>query len=349
MIIPLTLSPRVLKETGRAGYGTSHQLPREGGIRECIVARPGHVLISCDYEGAELLTHGQSCIWIVGWSKLADALNSGVKVHDALGARIGGVSYEHMLANRKTDKTLANLRQASKPPNFGFPGLMGAPTLVLQQRKQGPDTPDPLDPTGERKYKGLRFCILAGGAQVCGAVKVTEWKRRPLGPTCKACIECAEDIRAMWMEQWPENQQYFDYVKRVHETGEMSQHVTGRVRGGMTLCATANGYFQGLAADIMKLAICRVSYEQHVVKSSDLYGTHMIQIIHDEAIVEALLEQASAAAKRLSVIMVEAMVEMCPDMEAAANAEPALMYRMSKGAEPVYNDSGDLIPWEPKT
>jgi hypothetical protein len=344
MIIPLTLSPRVLKETGRIGYGTSHQLPREGGVRECIVARPGHVLISCDYEGAELVTHAQSCLYIVGWSKMAEALNSGIKVHDALGARIGGVTYEHMLANRKTDKVLGNYRQAAKPPNFGFPGLMGAPTLVLQQRKQGPDTTGP----DGRVYKGLRFCILAGGARTCGVEKITQWKRRQLPPTCKACVEVAENIREIWLQQWPENVPYFDYVKRVHDTGEMTQHVTGRVRGGASMCATANGYFQGLAADIMKLAICRVSYEQHVVKSSDLYGTHTIQPIHDELVVESRLEQASAAAKRLSAVMVAAMVEMCPDMEASANAEPALMYRMSKSAEPVYNEAGDLIPWEPK-
>lgn len=342
-LLPLNPRPTVLKETGRIGASTEHQLPREGGIRECIVARPGWLLGSCDWEGAELVTHGQSCLNLVGWSKMADALNSGVKVHDKLAAEIIGVEYEHMVANRKTDKRLGDVRQAAKPPNFGFPGLMGAATLCLQQRKQGPDTTGP----DGRKYKGLRFCILAGGAQACGMEKMAQWKGRDIAPMCLACLETADSIRDVWLETWPENTEYFEIVKRIHASGEMTQHWSGRVRAGMTLCATANGFFQGMAGDMMKLAICRMSYEMYVKKSSDLYGARLIIPIHDEAFFEARKEQASAAAKRVSTIMVEAMQEICPGLAPAAKAEPALMERWYKDAEPVWSPEGELLVWKP--
>ena len=343
-VIPLVLNPRVLKETGRIGYGGSvHQLPRDLGVRECIRSRPGHTLITCDWEGAELVTHAQNCYDIVGWSKMGDALNAGIKVHDQLGAKIGGVPYADMLAYRKTDKRLGNLRQAAKPCNFGFPGLMGAPTMVIQQRKQGPDTDDPMVPG--RKYKGLRFCLLAGGETVCGHTKVTKWGKRQITPTCVRCIEVADDIRKTWLATWSENVLYFEHVKRVHATGSMVQPFTGRIRSGMTTCATANGPFQGLAGDAMKLAWQRMSYEAYCVPSSDLYGTHPILPVHDEAIVESRDEQAPAAAARVSVIMVESLSEMCPRLAGIIAADAALMKVWTKGAEPCYNDQGILIPW----
>ena len=341
---PLNLRPRVLKETGRIGYGdVVHQLPRDLGVRECIVSRPGHTLIACDWEGAELITQGQNLLETVGWSNLAAALNSGIKVHDELGARLAGVSYEYMLEHRKTDKLLGARRQAAKPANFGFPGLMGEAALVFQQRKQGEDTIGP----DRTKYKGLRFCILAGGKDKCGEVKVTEWRGRPVNPVCLACLETVTTIKRIWFETFPEHHEYFEWCKAVHETGSMVQLYTGRIRSGMSLCAVANGRFQGLAGDAMKLAIIRMSEEMYCIKSSDLYGARLILPIHDEAFCEAPDDQASAAAKRLAVVMTEALQECCPDMAGAVHSEVALMKRWTKSAEPCYNSEGDLIPWEP--
>ncbi len=345
--IPLTLRPYVLAETGRIRYGgVVHQLPRDLGVRECIEAHEGWTLITCDWEGAELVTHAQNCYDLVGFSKMGDALNEGIKVHDQLGAMISGVTYEHMLANRKTDKFLGGCRQAAKPINFGAPGLMGAPTLVLQQRKQGPDTQDPLNP--DRKYKGLRFCLLAGGETACGHTKVTQWGNRQITPTCVRCIEVAADIIKTWKAIFPENIRYFEYCKQVYNTGSMKQQYTGRIRSGMTMCAAANGPFQGLAADAMKLAIQWMSYEMYCVPDSVLYGTRLILPVHDEAIVEALDEQAPAAAERVSQIMVAALSEMCPKLSSIIAAEAALMKTWHKSAEPAYNEAGTLIPWEPE-
>lgn len=309
--IPLTLWPNVILETGRVSYGGAIMLfkrqpghvDKETGeyvpsLRECIEARPGHVLGSIDYEAGELITHAQSCIWITGDSQLARALLAGVKPHNALAATMIGMSYEQFQARVK-ERVCKDARQAAKPPNFGYPGGMGPPKLVLQQRVQGPDTPHPNGPhlikdeAGNfvRGYKGLRFCILMDGASSCGDVKLREWYGRPIKPTCKACIDCAVRLKAIWLKQWPENTSYFEYINRCIEDGqlitqemldrwphlrevyapwtqlapgEIMQHVSGRIRGVSTSegrNALANGFFQGLLADAAKSALRRIVRE----------------------------------------------------------------------------------------
>ncbi len=340
---PINLRPNVLLDTGRVSYDDVVQLlPRAGGVRECIVPRPGYLFGSVDYEGGELVTHAQSCLWIVRGSRMAEALVNGVKVHDALGATLAGISYDDMLARGKEFKAY---RQAAKPANFGFPGGMGALKLVLAQRKGGPDTTAP----DGRKYKGLRFCVLTGGEAECGRVKVTEWKERPCPPTCKRCIECAEQIREAWFAQWPENRAYFREVSRmVEDYGYVVQHLSKRIRGGVEFCAAANGFFQGLLADIAKRALRRASRECYV-RGSALYGSRLILFAHDEIVAEHPRSVAADACARLADVMVEEFKLACPDLEPACKAAPTLMTAWWKGAEPVYNEHGVLIPWEPKS
>lgn len=352
--IPLTLWPNVLLANGRASYSDVVQLmPREGGVRECIVPRPGYVFCSSDYGGLELVTHAQSCLWIVGYSKLAEALNAGVKVHDALAATIVGVDYERFLKEKKGNPFFPKVRQASKPANFGFPGGMSDLKLVHQQRKQGPDTEHENGSTilsnGHRGYKGLRFCVLLG-AERCGEVKVTSWGRegyeRTCAPTCRRCIEVAKSIKNVWLRQWPENDEYFDIIgKTVDKVGYIVQHKSKRIRGGVDFCSAANGYFSALAAEGAKLALCRVAEEQYVIKSSPLYGSRTILFAHDELFVEMREESAHEASIRLRQIMVESMREYTPDV--AVDAEPTLMRRWWKAAEPVYRD-GRLVPSRPE-
>ena len=339
--VPLNPKPSVLKATGRLGASTEHQMPRGGGVRECIRAPDGHVLISCDWEGAELRAHAQNCLNIVGWSKLADALNAGVKIHDKLAAEIVGVDYQYMVDNRKTVKALGAARDAAKPINFGKPGLMGAVTMAIQQRKQGPDTTAP----NGKVYKGLRFCILSGGEEVCGHMKVTEWKRRSISPTCVRCIEVAEQMGETWLETFDENVEYFKHTKQMWGK-EMVQTWSGRIRGDVGPCVAENGLFQGLSGDMMKLAWIRITKECYLDKDSVLFGARPIIPIHDEAIVQAEESKGSACAKRISAIMVATMQELCPDLADAAEAEPALMYTLCKSAEPVYSETGELLVWK---
>lgn len=316
--VPLTLWPNSLLETGRASYSEVIQLlPRKPGffaknpdgspgpwipsLRECVVARPGYVLSSEDYEAGELITHAQSLIWIVGEgeSRLAEALVSGIKVHNALGAQMLGISYEEF-QRRQKEKMCVDARQAGKPGNFGFPGGMGAVRMVQTQRKQGPDTPHPSGPSWVkddagnpvRGYKGLRFCILMDNAPRCGEEMVTSWEQREgevkqIAPTCKRCIECAIRLKQAWRGSWPEHKDYFKFVTEclnhgqlITEAhmelwpwlrgtvplgrlapGEIMQHHSGRIRGGTDYNSAANGFFQGLLADAAKAALLQIGRE----------------------------------------------------------------------------------------
>jgi DNA polymerase-1 len=381
-------------------------------LRECIESRPGYTFSSEDYEAGELITHAQSCKWITGDSKLMWALLNKFKPHNALAATMIGLGYEEFQKLLATgDTNCKDARQAAKPPNFGYPGGMGPVKLVHQQRKQGPNTPHPNGPNWVenddgilvRGYKGLRFCILMDGADKCGGDDnmVREWNDRKISPTCRQCIECAVRLKKVWLRQWPENEDYFKFINDCVEEGQMItwemlerwphlaevyfagqrlapgeilQHHSGRIRGGVEYCAAANGFFQGLLADACKSALRRISREcyDRTVKVPDmahensrlsrfarsgspLLGSRPILFAHDEILCEHPDSVAHEGALRVSEIMVEELSWYCPDLAPACHAEPTLMKRWLKSAKPWYLKGGAkpaglddrMIPWEP--
>ena len=85
-------------------------------MRECFVARPGHVFVDADYSGFELHTWAQSCIDLLGRSSMAEALNSGLDPHELVANQLGA---------RKGEPGFYDARQVGKVGNFGFPGGLG--------------------------------------------------------------------------------------------------------------------------------------------------------------------------------------------------------------------------------
>lgn len=336
--VPINLRPNPVLATGRVSYSDVVQLlPRSMGVREALVPRPGYYFFACDYSGGELVTHAQSCLLLGLSSQLADALNEGLDAHSLFGADMLGIAYEAFIAEKKGK--YAGYRQAAKAANFGLPGGMGVATFVLAKRKEDFKTGD---------YQGIRFCILIGGESICGAKKVTEYRGQTIPPTCERCLEEAEKLRNHWFRQWPENRAYFALVaKQLEGKSEITQHVTNRVRGDVGFTQAANGYFQGLLADVMKDAHYRIAREAYTDRSSPLWGARPILMAHDELIGEAPVATAAEAADRVSELMVEVFREYCPDLARACKAEPALMERWYKGAETVRDSSGRLQPWRP--
>ncbi len=187
-----------------------------------------------------------------------------------------------------------------------------------------------------------------GGATSCGVEKTTEWKGKTIPPACVRCLQCAEDLRDQWFKQWPEMREYFAFVNHEVEVGgQITQIASGRVRGGVTFTSAANGYFQGLAADGAKAALYAVSRECYLDTSSPMYGARPIFFNHDEIFSEIPLSIASAAAKRMTEVMIDTMKTVaCPEVAVAAS--PALMWRWSKDAAEVWDTEGNLLP-DPKT
>lgn len=236
--IPRTIDYRALVESGRiSAAGAILLLPRWAGyvdddsreyvpsLRECFLPRDGCVFSSTDLKVGELFAHGQSCVWLLGYSDLADALNKGADPHSVVAAQVLGISYElfrQRLKDPKYKKLYKLVRQACKPFSFGRPTGMGPAKIVISNRKADPDTPCERGPTWildadnnrVRGYRGTRFCILVDGAQECGLRKVTRWGRhgfeRKIAPTCAHCLEVGVRLSNAWLGAYRENDPYFD-------------------------------------------------------------------------------------------------------------------------------------------
>jgi DNA polymerase-1 len=154
-------------------------------------------------------------------------------------------------------------------------------------------------------------------------------------------------LRAAWMAAYPEMKTYFDYISEMTRAPwELKQHVSGRIRGGCGFCDGANSLFQGLAADGAKAGLYLVAREAYRHDStSPLRGAFGGAFIHDEQILEISLDKAPLAGVRLGELMVTGMKAYIPDV--LVKAEPVLMQRWYKEAEPKLSPDGQLVPWTP--
>ena len=293
----------VLLETGRtSSYRPNIQnVPRAGGVRSCYTPRPNMVYVAVDYSTLELCCLAQVCIDMLGYSRMGEAINSGLDLHLVVAAQLLGIPYEEAL-ERKGEKEVKEARQLSKICNFGFSGGMGSNAFISYAKGYGTD--------------------------------ITETK--------------AKELKDTFLSSWEEMGEYFQRVSsklNYSETCTVTQLRSNRVRGATRYAAACNGYFQGLASEGNKLALFRTSQECYTVPSSPLWGCRPVAFIHDEIILEAPIDSFSAAASRLQEIMVESMEVYVPDVK--ITTEAVAMASWEKGAEPVYNDKGELQIWKP--
>ena len=328
---PLNVRPNVLLATNRVSYeGLVQLMPRKGGIRECFKFRG--IGSSVDYAAVELSTLGQVCIWVLGYSNLADAINSGKDPHSMLGAQIAGVTYEEFLKRvKEKDPAATDLRQGSKAGNFGLPGGMGEATFVAQKRKEG-----------------LLICELFYRDGKCGETKVTSWKERATKqPTCLRCLEQTRELKAAWFQTWGEMRPYLNWISgQMAHTDVVETFVSKMVRGGMRYTNAANHYFQSLAAIGAKRAVVAMTNEMYQ-GSSPLLGSRLCIFAHDETIIDIPdlgVDAVDAAARRQAQVMVEQMKTVVPDV--AIKAEPALMRHWSKDAKETKDEQGRYVPWD---
>lgn len=326
---PLNVKPNVLLSTGRTSYeGLVQLMPRTGGVRECFVARPGTVWSSVDYAAIEMSTLSQVCLWTVGWSELADAINADLDPHCILGADLIGLTYEDFYARYKAgDKGIKLIRQAGKAGNFGYPGMMGPTKFVIAQKKAG--------------YSVCEWFFHDGK---CGEKRIHEWRDEPLEmPLCERCVEQSIVVREKYLSRWKEIRPYWNWVMREIEANDaVTQFVSKRVRGSPHGPAAANTLFQGLAADGAKRAVVQLTKEMYGLEESPLAGSRLLIFAHDETILEIPEGVAHDAAMRQATVMVEKMREVVPDVK--VKAEPALQYFWDKTASTVFDAQGRLIP-----
>ena len=158
----------------------------------------------------------------------------------------------------------------------------------------------------------------------------------------------ADNYRRAWLAEWPEMVQYFHRISNITRvTGEacLTQFVSGRLRGGCSYTAAANGFFSALANDGAGDALFAVSREMYAFPSSPLWGSRIVSFPHDEIVAEVPIDRAHEAGERLSKVMNEVMQRWIPDVP--ISSEPALMSRLHKGADTVRDSDGRLVVWEP--
>lgn len=254
--------------------------PRLPGIRECFIPRPGRVLLACDFDAQEMRTLAQSCLDIVGASRLAERFkqNPHFDPHLEFAASLAHVSIEEAvrLKNEK-DPTIKELRQKSKPCNFGFPGGMGASKFVAYAHSYGVQI-------AEDEAQSLR----------------DQW------------FEQWPEMRLYF--------KHIGSLVGSADMGYQTIPQSGFVRGGCGYCDAANGYFQTLAAHASKAALFQACKRAYCDRNSMLYGSRPVVFVHDEIILETPEEAGHEAAKELECVMIEAMQKWTPDVPAAASA-----------------------------
>ncbi|AKF85847.1 DNA polymerase I [Myxococcus fulvus 124B02] len=333
------INPRfnVLVSTTRVS-SDYQQLPQKGGIREVHEARPGFVYCSVDYGGLELRTMAQRAIWELGFSKMADALNSGLDVHTLAAAEFLGANYDELLAKIKAkDPVAVAFRQLAKILTFGKGGGMTSGSLVYNARAKD----------------RVSFCLLAKRAGVCGVERVVVHVQRKPKMVCRACVEVAKELDTKWLNAWPEQRELQHQAKsRTYGGGFADVMIPSAniLRGACGYTQILNTPFQGLGAVGCKRAMWRVSREMYVDRSSPLYGSRLVLMVHDELISELRADDSQRlhdAAERKVELMRQAMREVTPDLAPSIEAEPALSRVMSKDVATVRDSSGRLLVWEP--
>lgn len=309
--IPLQTRFEPLLKTGRISSSNPNltNIHRAPGLRECIIARPGHVLCSLDLDMAEAVGVAQIHYWVFGRSKLGDALRStpAKDIHCILAAEMMNCSYEEVLKNKKQGQ-YAKERQNAKYGNYGFWGLMGPKKFVATTNAKIRKKEDKISlATGERIYAGWR------SAWAPETFEYKEWVQKMLGDGGKAVFR---------------------------------HFVSGRVRGGLEYSEAANNPFQGLIADGIKAALLPICYEMYCERSSPLYGSRLLLDLHDEIFAELVEEKAHEAAFRLQKILLDTFNQKyTPDVP--MTGEPALMRRWRKATPSLYVD-GQLVPAKPQ-
>jgi len=299
-------------ETGRVACREPNIMnpPRKGKVRGCFIPRAGYLYASCDYDAAELRSWAQVCLDLVGQSAMANALRNGEDLHVKAAAAILQIPFAEAQARYAAGETLLDVvRQLAKVLNFGAPGGIGSKRLLE---------------------------ALLGDKTLVAALEKAGYT---------VDLDFANRLRDSWREAWPESIKFFEYVSSLvgdSDAATIRQVRSGRKRGMVGYCDGCNTFFQGLTADGAKAALWAVSKECYTVQGSPLYGSRVVVFLHDELILEVPVARASAAARRLSEVMCAEMQKWLPDVPVTATS--VLTRRWMKGAKPVRDAAGNLVP-----
>lgn len=151
-------------------------------------------------------------------------------------------------------------------------------------------------------------------------------------------------LKRTWLRKWREAGPYLEHASQRTANGKtrIEQMYSGRVRGGLGYCDLANGIFSALSYDALKDAGWLVSKACYAEPDSVLYGSRIVNAIHDELLLEVPTEVGHECALEVARLMRLGAERWIPDVPAVV--ESTLMRRWSKKAEPTF-ENGRLVPW----
>lgn len=371
-----------LVETGRTSSRAEKLYPSGNGqnvdprVRPCYVPPPGYLLCSTDYSTLELVCVGQVTLDKFGRSVHAEKINAGYDLHAYLGSALASAllpsfrsqveglgrddAYEFFksLKGGEQDKLFKHWRKFAKPIGLGFPGGLGPfKMLTLAKKTYGVDIVAEAVKRFEEhpeEFDRLNPSVLYYAKKLYGMDENDGlWT-----PTLKG-IALARRLKDIWLDTYPEMVEYFDMLNQHRKnkpkddeegSSDDFEYTTpfGMVRKGCSYTSAANGEcMQSPAAEGFKSAVfnlVRATRDPNV--GSALYGNARCpNEIHDETLTFLREPMAHDLAMEVKQIMEDSMRLVIRDVK--VKAEPCLMRRWFKEAEPVYQD-GRLVPWEPK-
>lgn len=155
----------------------------------------------------------------------------------------------------------------------------------------------------------------------------------------------AAELQQEWLNTWDLGR-YFNNIRHWTKLGSSTivQHASNRIRGDVTYTSACNTFFQGLTADGIKAAMWRLTKACYL-NEGNFHTVNPWVMIHDEIIAEGPERTAHLWGPDMAKIMIEEMQKFIPDIP--IEAEPALMRRWYKDAQPVFK-KGKLSVWEPQ-
>lgn len=312
---PLKTTGRVSSSGNRKGdknalYPSVNVQQADPRVRPIYVAREGFAFVSCDYSSVDLVSFAQTLLDIYGSSQLADQINRGENPHTALGRILcnadKGTNYSYQ-EFESSEEDYAYYRKFAKPIGLGFPGGLGAATMVSFAAGYG--------------------------------VRMSEEEAKDFR---ELWYETYPNARR-YLKEWVGEQVYGDHAEYDREAREYRTPL-GMIRRGCTHTQCANGRgLQSPAAEGMKLAMCVVGQSCNDPSQGNvLYGSKIVANMHDELLVEVPLRKLHECAMEISSLMVDAMGYLIKDVK--VEAEPCAMLRWDKSAKPVY-ENGRLVIW----
>jgi hypothetical protein len=169
-------------------------------------------------------------------------------------------------------------------------------------------------------------------------------------------IRLSEDDAAVLIRQykdtWKEIPLYFRWINSLAADGKnynVVQPWSGRLRAGASYCSACNSPFQGLGADVEKLALWLIFKACNGLSElgfdDPLWGSKLVLEVHDSNMVEAPIAKLDAAGKRLAHLMKTAAEYVLSDV-GMREIDVLATKQWSKKAKAVYDETGLIIAWD---